>query len=155
MGGKKHRREKKYRKKRDPRGRRHLRGKTHGKRVVSTQREGPKKRKDQMGNNSRQDSSQKLRVKIEQKERKKVVKRREKIRQEQGHASIDHIFPIKSKNKMERKKESGKKKRENTVGIGACINRPSFPSLLANPLIDVPKSNSQQPFRPILQNAQL
>ena len=28
-------------------GGRHLRGKTHGKRVVSTQRKGPRKRKDQ------------------------------------------------------------------------------------------------------------
>ena len=41
------------------------------------------------------------------------------------------------------------------AGIRACINRPSFPSLLANPLFEVSKSNSQQPFRPILQNAQL
>ena len=30
-------------------GRKHLRGKPHGKRVVSTQREGPRKRKDQKG----------------------------------------------------------------------------------------------------------
>ena len=44
--------------------------------------------------------------------------------------------------KKERKKESGKTKRENTAGIGACINRPSFPSLLANPLFEVSKSNS-------------
>ena len=58
---------------RDPRGQRHLRGKTHGKKVVSTYREGPKKRKDQMGNNPRQESSKKLRVK-ERRERKKVVK---------------------------------------------------------------------------------
>ena len=43
---------------------------------------------------------------------------------------------------MERKKESGKTKRENTAGIGACINRPSFLSLLANPLFDIPKSNN-------------
>ena len=44
--------------------------------------------------------------------------------------------------RTERKKESGKKKRENTAGIRACINRSSFPSLLANPLIKVLKSNS-------------
>ena len=31
------------------RRRKHLRGETHGKRVVSTQREGSKKRKDQKG----------------------------------------------------------------------------------------------------------
>ena len=43
---------------------------------------------------------------------------------------------------MDWKKESGKKKRENTAGIGACINRLSFPSFLANPLFDVPKSNN-------------
>jgi len=30
----------------------HLRGETHGKRVVSTQREGPRKRKDQKGKQS-------------------------------------------------------------------------------------------------------
>ena len=35
-----------------------------------------------MGNNPQQDSSYKLRVKIERKERKKVIERREKIRQE-------------------------------------------------------------------------
>ena len=40
---------------------------------------------------------------------------------------------------MERKKESGKKKRENMAGIGACINRIFFPSLLANPLFGIPK----------------
>ena len=32
-----------------PNGGKHLRGKTHGKRVVSTQREVPRKRKDQNG----------------------------------------------------------------------------------------------------------
>ena len=32
-----------------PDGGKHLRGKTHGKRVVSTQREVPRKRKDQKG----------------------------------------------------------------------------------------------------------
>ena len=32
-----------------PNGGKHLRGKTHGKRVVSTQREVPRKRKDQKG----------------------------------------------------------------------------------------------------------
>ena len=32
-----------------PNRRKHLRGKTHGKRVVSTQREVPRKRKDQKG----------------------------------------------------------------------------------------------------------
>ena len=70
----------------------------------------PRKRKDQKGgNNLRQESDKKLRVKKEQRERKK---------------------------------ESGKTKRENTAGIGACINRPYFLSLLANPLFDVPKSNS-------------
>ena len=45
--------EKYGRKKNTERGRlnggRHLRGKTHGKRVVRTQREGPRKRKDQKG----------------------------------------------------------------------------------------------------------
>ena len=49
---------------------------------------------------------------------------------------------LKVKKGTEWKKESGKKKRENTAGIGACINRPSFPSLLANPLFDVLQSNS-------------
>ena len=43
------------------------------------------------------------------------------------------------KNGEKEKKKSGKKKRENTVEIGACINRPSFPSLLANPLFEVPQ----------------
>ena len=52
MGGKTGK-ERKTPKEGDPRGRRHLREKTHGKRVVSTYREGPKKRKDQMGNNPR------------------------------------------------------------------------------------------------------
>ena len=66
-----------------------------------------------MGNNPRQESSKKLKVK-EWRERKK-----------------------------ERKKESGKTKRENMAGIEACINRPHFPSLLANPLFKVPKSSSQ------------
>ena len=41
--------ERKTQKEGDPRGRRHLREKTHGKRVVSTQREVPRKRKDQKG----------------------------------------------------------------------------------------------------------
>ena len=45
-----------------PNGGKHLRGKTHGKGVVSTQREVPRKRKDQMGNNPRQESNKKLRV---------------------------------------------------------------------------------------------
>ena len=45
----------------------------------------------------------------------------------------------KNEEKEKRKKESGKKKRENTVEIGACINRPYFPSLLANPLFEVPQ----------------
>ena len=49
---------------------------------------------------------------------------------------------LKVKKERSERKESGKKKRENTTEIGACINRPSFPSLLANPLFDVPKSNS-------------
>ena len=62
-----------------------------------------------MGNNPRQESNKKLRVK---------------------------------KERRERKKENGKTKRENTAGMEACINRPSFPSLLANPLFDVPKSNN-------------
>ena len=66
-----------------------------------------------MRDNPRQESSKKLKVKKERRERKK-----------------------------ERKKESGKKKRENAVGIGACINRPSFPSFLANMLFDIPESNS-------------
>ena len=57
------------------------------------------------GNNPRQESSKKLRV----------------------------------KERRERKKESGKTKRENTARIGACINRPFFPSLLANPLFEVPQ----------------
>ena len=39
----------------------------------------------------------------------------------------------------ERKKESGTKKRENMTKIGACINRPTLPSLLANPLFEVPQ----------------
>ena len=43
---------------------------------------------------------------------------------------------------MERKKESSKMKRENMTGIGACINRLSFPSLLTNPLFEVSKSNN-------------
>ena len=68
------------------------------------EREGPKKKKYQRGNNPWQESSKKLRVK-----------------------------------RTERKKESGKKKRGNTVGIEACINRPSFPSLLANPLFEDPQ----------------
>ena len=68
-----------------------------------------RKKKYQTGNNPRQESSKKLRVK-ERRERKK-----------------------------ERKKESGKTKRENTAGIGACISRPSFSSLLANPLFEVPQ----------------
>ena len=49
---------------------------------------------------------------------------------------------LKVKKGTEWKKENGKKKRENTAGIGAYMNRQSFPSLLANPLFDVPKSNS-------------
>ena len=57
--------------------------------------------------------------------------------------------------KKKKKTQRKKKKRENVVGIVACINRPSFPSLLANSLFEVSKSNSQQPFRPILQNEQL
>ena len=65
-----------------PNGGKRLRGKTHGKRVVSTQREVPRKRKDQMGNNPRQESNKKLRVKKERRERKKVIKRGEKMRQE-------------------------------------------------------------------------
>ena len=45
MGGKTGK-ERKTQKEGDPRGRRHLREKTHGKRVVSTQREVPKKREN-------------------------------------------------------------------------------------------------------------
>ena len=41
-----------------------------------------RKKKYQTGNNPRQESNKKLRVKIERRERKKVVKRREKTRQE-------------------------------------------------------------------------
>ena len=48
MGGKTGE-ERKALKEGDPSGRRHLREKTHGKRVVSTQREVPRKRKDQKG----------------------------------------------------------------------------------------------------------
>ena len=53
-GGKKNGgKEKHGREKNTERGRlnggKHLRGKTHGKRVVNTQREGPRKRKDQKG----------------------------------------------------------------------------------------------------------
>ena len=46
---------------------------------------------------------------------------------------------LRVKERRERKKESGKTKRENTAGIGACISRPSFSSLLANPLFEVPQ----------------
>ena len=67
----------------------------------------PGKGKTKRGNNSRQESNKKLRVK--RTERKKERKR------------------------------SDKKKRENTAGIKACINRPSFPSLLANPHLKSPK----------------
>ena len=42
-------------------------------------------------NNPQQESSKTLRVK--RTERKKVVKTREKTRQEYRHASIDHLFP--------------------------------------------------------------
>ena len=61
MGDRRGKEKKHGREKNTKRGRlnggRYLSVKTHGKRVVSTWREGPKKRKDQMGNNSRQDSS--------------------------------------------------------------------------------------------------
>ena len=40
-------------------------------------------------------------------------------------------------NNNKTKKKGGKKKRENMAEIGACINRPSFPSLLANPLFEI------------------
>ena len=46
---------------------------------------------------------------------------------------------LRVKERRERKKESGKTKRENTAGIRACMNRSSFPSLLANPLFEVPQ----------------
>ena len=46
-GGGKNRERKKNTKRRRPNGGKHLRGKTHRKRVVSTQREVPRKRKDQ------------------------------------------------------------------------------------------------------------
>ena len=49
--GKNRGREKNTKRGRPNRGK-HLRGKTHGKRLVSTQREVPKKRKDQKGENN-------------------------------------------------------------------------------------------------------
>ena len=82
MGGKTGK-ERKTPKEGDPRGRRHLRGKTHSKKVVSTQRERPKKRKDQMGNNPRQESK-KLKVKKEWIERKEVVKEERKYGRNRG-----------------------------------------------------------------------
>ena len=47
-------------------------------------------------NNPQQDSSQKLKVKRTKrnKEREKVVKRREKTWQKYGHALINHLFPL-------------------------------------------------------------
>ena len=48
-GGEKNRGREKNTKRGRPNGGKHLRGKTHGKRVVSTQRDVPKKRKDQKG----------------------------------------------------------------------------------------------------------
>ena len=57
---------------------------------------GIQKGKDPMEkNNPQQDISQKLKVKRTKrnKERKKVVKRREKTWQKYGHASINHLFP--------------------------------------------------------------
>ena len=38
-----------------------------------------------------------------------------------------------------RKNVSGKKRRENMIEVGACINRLCFPSLLANPFFRIPK----------------
>ena len=69
MGGKTGE-ERKTLKEGDPRGRRHLREKTHSKRVVSTEREGPKKRKDQMRNNPQQESKK---LKVKKRDRKSVV----------------------------------------------------------------------------------
>ena len=40
---------------------------------------------------------------------------------------------------LKSEKESDKKKIENMVGIEGCINKLSFPSLLANPLFGIPK----------------
>ena len=70
---KKTRKREKTPKEKRPKGAEAPKGKTHGKRVVNTEREGPKKRKDQMWNNPRQENSKKLKVK-ERIERKKERK---------------------------------------------------------------------------------
>ena len=67
-------------------------------------------------------------------------KKRKDSRGNNPRQEISKKLRVKTERK-ERKKEKKKckNKRENTAGIGACINRLTFPSLLANPLFEVPQ----------------